>query len=56
VVTFRYDALLSLFVDDDASFADLESPDFGDSDSIGDVELELLDLSLATFPLWSLER
>ena len=56
MVTFRYDALLSVFVDEDAVFADFEASVFFDSDPAGDVEVELEDLSLAAFPLWSLDR
>ncbi len=60
MVTFRYDALLSLFAADDAVPVDLESPDL--ESEAGDVEVELAelaeleDLSLAAFPLLSPDR
>ncbi len=63
MVTFLYDALLSLFAAGDAVPVDLESPDL--ESEAGDVEVELVelaelaelkDLSLAAFPLLSPDR
>ncbi len=62
-MTFRYDALLSLFAADDAVPVDLESPDL--ESEAGDIEVdpaelaelaELEALSLAAFPLLSPDR